>query len=537
MTCFETTIIQLANANLITSETDMTIKHRSKTIIELAKKSTYIWPTLCQNLNQTSFSLFERFYKQNRTVRNYFPVAGILICMLALILISQSASAKELRFRVGGQSRARNLSYPDQNKDRFTSLELDRRNAHLAILADGVSTTAGRKVGSQVAIDFAKEQAAELDRRHSDVRGWVKSVTGKDANQYVLDETMNHQIGRFDATTVVAVGVDLDDAGNPTVFVGNRGDSPCAMCIGGQIFPLTVDHTTFRKRTIELGLTEKEALEKYPNSDLHHSLEHHLGMPPKEFDFSEENADDFFKEVSPSGMLSGDWIGLASDGVTNVVPWQEMNEILKKNNYDPDLAAKAVVELAASRYTDAKARGDDATILFLVAENAYEIASPEFDRRVISHQTRVVNNPITVKDNYDVDNGPATHYGARTVFIPIADLREEQQALINEAMVKADLGEIDALRWHRQLPLSHVIALQPVDGGEVPVSSAVTFEHVLEETIAMLEFFKNNNPSKSKAINWDLVIGRDKNHKSLRSLVYNRLRGTYYGKWIGTDSP
>jgi protein phosphatase len=114
------------------------------------------------------------------------------------------------------------------------------------------------------------------------------------------------------------------------VIVGHVGDSRTYHLHEGTLVQLTRDQTLVN-RLVELGsLTEEEA-ETHPRRN---ELQQAIGGQP-----------DVDPGVYHGKMVAGDWVVVCSDGLTNHVHSRDLSEMLRREAWSAETAARRLVNL------------------------------------------------------------------------------------------------------------------------------------------------------------------------------------------------
>jgi serine/threonine protein phosphatase PrpC len=205
--------------------------------------------------------------------------------------------------------------------------------SYLFVVADGMGGAAGGEQASALAIDsveafiletfkwFAQFKGAEQDQVLAD----FQSALGQ-ANARVLAEAVEHPDLRGMGTTLT-LAYSLNDV----LFVAHVGDSRCYLCRDGILYRLTQDHTLVEEMVRRGALAPEEAA--------HHRLRHVI-----------TNAvggatADLKVEVHKLHLESGDRVLLCSDGLTGMIPEEEINQALR-TEAGPEQACRRLVTRA-----------------------------------------------------------------------------------------------------------------------------------------------------------------------------------------------
>lgn len=205
----------------------------------------------------------------------------------------------------------------ERNEDAFVA-----RNPLFAV-ADGMGGHQGGEVASRVALEVLAAGAGEALGAEPSPEG-LAEVVGR-ANAAVLAQAAGDQSLSGMGTTITAAV--LTDGRMHLVHVG---DSRAYLLRDGRLTRLTEDHTLVQRLVNEGKLTPQEA-EIHPHRSV---LTRALGV----------EADVEIDRMSED-VRTGDRILLCSDGLTSMVPEEEITRLLAGHD-DPQAAAEALVTAA-----------------------------------------------------------------------------------------------------------------------------------------------------------------------------------------------
>jgi PPM family protein phosphatase len=191
----------------------------------------------------------------------------------------------------------------------------------LYAVADGM----GGHQGGEVASNLALEILGRLTLEDSGDTAPNLADAVREANRAVLDKASTDPGLHGMGTTLTALV-----AGGNRVFLAHVGDSRAYLLRDGRMEQLTEDHTVVEGLVQEGRLTRQEA-EIHPQRSI---LTRALGVD------GDVEVDERSQEVH-----EGDRILLCSDGLTGMVPEQEIERVLAELE-DPQRAADALVEAA-----------------------------------------------------------------------------------------------------------------------------------------------------------------------------------------------
>jgi PPM family protein phosphatase len=203
----------------------------------------------------------------------------------------------------------------------------------LFVVADGMGGHAGGEQASALAIDsvetfiletfkwFAQFKGPEQDQVLAD----FQSALGQ-ANARVLAEAAEHpKLHGMGTTLTLAYSL------NDVLYVAHVGDSRCYLCRRGILHRLTRDHTLVEDMVRRGALAAEEAAQHR----LRHVITNVVGG----------DSADFKVEVHKIHLECGDQVLLCSDGLTEMLPEEEINQILDAEA-EPEQACRRLVTRA-----------------------------------------------------------------------------------------------------------------------------------------------------------------------------------------------
>jgi protein phosphatase len=225
----------------------------------------------------------------------------------------------------------------------------------LYVVADGMGGHAAGEVASRVAVDAIAE-FVELTGGNQEItwpfglddsisyEGNRLKTAVRHANSRVLEATRESAEYEGMATTVAAVLVDGDVAN-----LAHVGDSRIYVWSEGEIQLLTRDHSWVNEQ-IENGAISPEQARSHP---LRNVVTRALGGRP-----------DLVVDIQSRRMETGDMLLLCSDGLTTMVPDEEIARVLGESKGDVSDAVKMLVGLANERGGE-----DNITVVLLKFED------------------------------------------------------------------------------------------------------------------------------------------------------------------------
>src|SRR6059036_1413212 len=222
------------------------------------------------------------------------------------------------------------------NEDSF----LVAAEAKLYLVADGMGGHAAGEIASRIAVDSISEFILHMKEDdgtwpHAYDEHYKRSTNRlmaavRLANTRVLEAMRKDARLRGMGTTVVACLADEDS----TMSVAHVGDSRAYLIRDGELSRLTNDHSWVFEQVQAGMLTEAEA-EKHPlRNVITRALGGALSVTP---------------DAAEVQSQSGDVYLLCSDGLTGMVPEDEILRVVSENNNDLETACQTLIDLANER--------------------------------------------------------------------------------------------------------------------------------------------------------------------------------------------
>jgi protein phosphatase len=222
---------------------------------------------------------------------------------------------------------------------------------HLFVVADGMGGHAAGEIASKVAVESINEFVCltggdeeitwpfGLDENISYDGNRLKTAI-RYANRKVLEATKEKSEYEGMATTVAAVLVDGD-----TANLGHVGDSRVYLVRDGEITQLTSDHSWVNEQ-IQSGVISPDQARTHP---LRNVVTRALGGKP-----------DLQVDMQQHKAKAGDILLLCSDGLTTMIPDEDIVRVVREAGSDVEKAAQALVASA-----NAKGGEDNITVLLI----------------------------------------------------------------------------------------------------------------------------------------------------------------------------
>ncbi len=218
----------------------------------------------------------------------------------------------------------------------------------LFAVADGMG---GARAG-EIAAGLA---AAALEEAGAETRG-AEGVAAliAEANRRIWERSLTDPETAGMGTTVTAA---LVDTAAGTVAIGHVGDSRAYLLRGGSIAQLTTDHSLVAE-LVESGILTPEDAERHPQRS---AITRALGTEPT------VDVDAFTIEAR-----AGDVVLLCSDGLSIMVPDEDVAAVIDAAERDPARAAEALVAAANARGGE-----DNVTVVLFEIVAAAEAHEPD----------------------------------------------------------------------------------------------------------------------------------------------------------------
>jgi PPM family protein phosphatase len=222
---------------------------------------------------------------------------------------------------------------------------------NLFVVADGMGGHAAGEVASRIAVESINEFICltggdeeitwpfGLDENISYDGNRLKTAI-RYANKKVLETTREKTEYEGMATTVAAVLVD-----GAVANLGHVGDSRVYLFRGGAVSQLTSDHSWVNEQLLS-GVISADQARSHP---LRNVVTRALGGKA-----------DLQVEMQVHKIESGDVLMLCSDGLTTMLPDEEMSKLVQQSGDDLSKAAKSLIAAANTRGGE-----DNITVLLL----------------------------------------------------------------------------------------------------------------------------------------------------------------------------
>ncbi len=242
----------------------------------------------------------------------------------------------------------RSAGVTDTGRRRLRNEDAFIREPPLFAVADGMG---GARAG-EIAAGLA---AAALEEAGAETRG-AEGVAAliAEANRRIWERSLADPETAGMGTTVTAA---LVDAATGTVAIGHVGDSRAYLLRGGSIEQLTTDHSLVAE-LVQSGILTPEEAERHPQRS---AITRALGTEPT------VDVDAFTVEAR-----AGDVFLLCSDGLSIMVPDEDVAAVIDAAERDPARAAEALVAAANARGGE-----DNVTVVLFEIVAAAEADEPD----------------------------------------------------------------------------------------------------------------------------------------------------------------
>jgi PPM family protein phosphatase len=192
----------------------------------------------------------------------------------------------------------------------------------LFAVADGMGGARAGEIAAGLAATALEEAGADTQG----LEGVVALIT--EANRRIWERSLNDPKTAGMGTTVTAA---LVDAATGTVGIGHVGDSRAYLHRGGRLEQLTTDHSLVAE-LVQSGVLTPEEAERHPQRS---AITRALGTE------SSVEVDTFTVQAEP-----GDLFLICSDGLSGMVPEDEIAAAIEAADRDPGRSVEALVEAA-----------------------------------------------------------------------------------------------------------------------------------------------------------------------------------------------
>lgn len=197
----------------------------------------------------------------------------------------------------------------ENNQDAFACDMLDE-TAQYAVVCDGMGGANGGNIASQIAVDIISERIRKSYPPTGEAN-WAEHMLASAmaaANAAVFDRSLKQpELSGMGTTVVAAITC------GKTAYISHVGDSRLYLFRQGNVRQITRDHSVVQNM-IESGQITEEQAKSHPRR---HFITRALGV-----------TDDESGEYDELNLEEGDRLLLCTDGLTNMVEPQKMQELL-----------------------------------------------------------------------------------------------------------------------------------------------------------------------------------------------------------------
>lgn len=211
-------------------------------------------------------------------------------------------------------------------------------------VADGVTSTTGGGKASEIAVEVVREVLSE---RGSVTSGQILEAVFHRANQAILNAVNGSADNNSMKTTLV---VALVQGG--MLSVAHMGDSRAYLLRSGRLHQLTIDHTRVQE-AYDRGAMDRQAMREHPNRHVITRFLGERGRVDTDIQMVEPETDlwdlQSRRMTSSLAVQPEDVVLVCSDGVTEQIDQETLQQLLHQYRKQPQRAADALVKLAVER--------------------------------------------------------------------------------------------------------------------------------------------------------------------------------------------
>ena len=256
--------------------------------------------------------------------------------------IGNSRSNQEDNYLIGGQylsaEQVRDMSV--NRKLQTSSLELS--SDYCAAVSDGMGGYEGGEIASLMTVKYLSEHYNEFIEEAKDSRENITKFITR-LNNYVCSEAK-----KLPETVNMGAALCGVISSENHIYGFNVGDSRLYHYADGVLKQITVDNTE-GQRLFDLGLLSADEVKSFPKKK---SIYKYIGK-------NTELISDIY-EIN--NITKGNLLLLCSDGLSDVLTKEEIQDVLSKRNIVIGDKGKFLVEIAAERNIDA---GDNITLIII----------------------------------------------------------------------------------------------------------------------------------------------------------------------------
>ncbi|RRK11041.1 Stp1/IreP family PP2C-type Ser/Thr phosphatase [Lactiplantibacillus garii] len=213
----------------------------------------------------------------------------------------------------------------EENED-YVGVFQNNAGINFAIVADGIGGHQGGDVASEMAVSHMGYRFENTDfDQPTDAVKWLANEV-QDENQHIIEKAREFSDLKGMGTTMVAALL-FDNQ----FLMANLGDSRGYLYRDGELHQLTEDHSLVNE-LVKRGEISAEQARKHPQKNI---ITRTLGISP------DADIDTKLFEAQP-----GDQLLLCSDGLTNMVPDDQLATVLKATDQTATQKCETLIKMA-----------------------------------------------------------------------------------------------------------------------------------------------------------------------------------------------
>ncbi|WP_338210924.1 Stp1/IreP family PP2C-type Ser/Thr phosphatase [Lactiplantibacillus paraxiangfangensis] len=213
----------------------------------------------------------------------------------------------------------------EENED-YVGVFKNKAGINFAIVADGIGGHQGGDVASEMAVSHMgyRFENTTFDQPTDAVKWLANEV--QDENQHIIEKAREFSDLKGMGTTMVAALLFDDE-----FLMANLGDSRGYLFREGELHQLTEDHSLVNE-LVKRGEISAEQARKHPQKNI---ITRTLGISP-----------DADIDTNLFEMAAGDQLLLCSDGLTNMVPDDQLASVLKATDQTAAQKCETLIKMA-----------------------------------------------------------------------------------------------------------------------------------------------------------------------------------------------
>ncbi|AUI71416.1 Stp1/IreP family PP2C-type Ser/Thr phosphatase [Companilactobacillus alimentarius] len=231
-----------------------------------------------------------------------------------------------------------------ENNQDYVNVFKNKKGIVFGIVADGMGGHRGGDVASDMAVSHLGHNFEESEVNNiTELREWIISELSKENDRIV---SVSNQFDDLSGMGTTMVGVFFIDE---KMMVVNVGDSRCYIYTNNELKQLSVDHSLVHE-LLETGQISPEEAENHPQKNI---ITQTLGV-----------SQTVQPRVKNFDLIDDSIILLCTDGLTNMVPENEIKDILAK-----DITLEAKCHILIDKANAAGGRDNITALLFSTNED------------------------------------------------------------------------------------------------------------------------------------------------------------------------